>query len=113
MNTAGMGSELDTLGVPHPRGPEPPILLSSTQRKDLAQICRLRERGLRPQWFSRRSLLLALYIAFTLAFSVLLLNMTAFAPPGYLFLGFVLGALLKDLKILLVFRRIWPVYEAI
>jgi hypothetical protein len=69
----------------------------------------------RPQrWrFSRQSLLLALYIAFTLAFSVLLLNMTAFSPPGYLFLGFVLGALLKDLRGLMLFRRIWPVYEAI
>jgi hypothetical protein len=92
---------------------EPSTALSPAQRKALAHLCRLREHGLSPRWFGRRSLLLALYIAFILGFSVLLLNMTAFAPPGYLFLGFVLGALLKELRILMVFRRIWPVYEAI
>ena len=100
MNTAGEALEHDSDAVGGPQIPEPSIVLSPAQRKALAQLCRLHHQGYNPWQFSRRSLLLALYIAFTLAFSVLVLNMTAFAPPAYLFLGFVLGTLLNNLKIM-------------
>lgn len=113
MSMPEAGSELDAGEVIEHGRPKPPVLLSPEQRKVLASICHIYEHGLNPRRLSRQSMLLALYIAFTLGFSVLLLNMTAFAPPGYLFLGFVVGALLKDLKVLMAFRRFWPVYDAI
>jgi hypothetical protein len=52
-------------------------------------------------------------MGFTLAFCVLLLKITAFAPPAYLFLGFILGMLLTNFGMLMLFRRLCPVYEAI
>jgi hypothetical protein len=113
MGMTAVDTELDAGESGQPRGSEPPTALSPAQQKALAHLCQLHERGLSPRRFSRRSLLIALYIAFTLGFAVLLLPMAAFAPPGYLFLGFVLGALLKELRILMIFRRIWPVYETI
>lgn len=113
MSTSGARSESGAADVLDPQHPEPPVLLSSEQRKALVHICQIHEKGLNPRWFSRRSLLVALYIAFTLAFSVLLRHMTAFASPCYLLLGFMLGGLLNYLRILVNLRRIWPVYEAI
>jgi hypothetical protein len=113
MDTAGVDSGLETAKEETPGIAASPPSLSPAQRKALAEICRLHEHGFTPRRFSRRSLLLALYIVFVLAFCVLLQFMTAFAGPAYLFLGFVLGALLKELRILMIFRRVWPVYEAI
>ena len=113
MSAADMQSEPDTGGLTPSQGSPLHAALSPAQRKALAHLCRIHERGISPRRFSRRTSLLALYIIFILALAVLALNMTAFAGPGYLFLGFVLGALLKDLRILMNFRRIWPVYEEI
>lgn len=114
MSTAGAGSaELDVAEAGTSGAAEPPISLSPVQRKALADLCRFHERGISPKRFSWRTLLLALYVAFALGFCVLLQFMTAFAGPAYLLLGFILGTLLKDLRILMIFRRIWPVYDAI
>lgn len=113
MSTAGAAPERGTAEAGTRRGAEGPISLDPAQRKALADLCRLHERGISPGRFSRRTLLVAGYIAFALGFCVLLQFMTAFAGPAYLLLGFVLGALLKELRVLMVFRRIWPVYEAI
>jgi hypothetical protein len=44
---------------------------------------------------------------------VLVQFMTAFAGPAYLLLGLFVGALLRQLKILMIFRKVWPVYEVI
>jgi hypothetical protein len=93
--------------------PPTPIVFSLAQRKALASLCRLHEQGIHPRWFSRRSLALALYIGCVLTISVQILHMTVLAAPGYLFLGFVLGALLKDLRVLMQFRAVWPVYDAV
>ena len=113
MNIAKVSLEPDGAVMDGPRNPEPTMVLIPAQRKALVQLCRLHEQGYDPRRLGRRSLLLSLYIAFTLAFSVLLLNMTAFAPPAYIFLGFVLSALLNNLRLLGGSRAIWPVYEAI
>jgi len=113
MSMSHKKSEFEAMALLDPERPTPPILLSRAQRRALAQICKLHEQGVNGRWLSRRSLMFTLYIAFNLVFSVLLLNMTAFAPAGYLFLGFVLGAHLKDLKTLVVIRRFWPVYDVI
>lgn len=96
-----------------PKPPPPPIPFSPEQRKALAQICLIHERGLNARRISLRSLLIALYILFCLGFSVLLVEITAFAGPAFLLLGFVVGALLTNLRILLTFRRIWPVYDSV
>lgn len=113
MSTAEAGSELGAAEAGTHGAAESPISLSPAHRKALADLCWLHERGISPKQFGWRTLLLALYIAFALGFCVLLQFMTAFAGPANLILGFVLGAMLKQLVIWMNFRRVWPVYDAI
>jgi hypothetical protein len=96
-----------------PQRPERQVFLSPEQRKALAYLCQVHECGISLRRLNRRSLLVVLYITFTLVLSVLIVNMTAYAPASYLLLGFALGGFLHNLRILMIFRRIWPVYEAI
>jgi hypothetical protein len=113
MSKAGADSGLDATEAGTPGASETRFSLSPAQRTALANICRLHERGVSPKRFNWRTHLFTLYIAFALGFCVLLQFMTAFAGPAYLLLGFVLGVLLKELRGLMSFRQVWPVYEAI
>lgn len=113
MNVADEQSKLAAGSLTPLADPTLNAKFSVEQRRALAHLCQIHERGLNPRQLNRRSLLLAVYILLTLGFAVLLLNMTAFAAPGYFFLGYIVGALLQNLRILMVFRRIWPVYERI
>ena len=89
------------------------IALTREQRADLTRLCRIHEEGLNQRILSRRSALIALSIFFLLASAVLLLEMSDYAPPAYLFLGFIIGAQVRNLRIVMMTRRIWPLYDTV
>jgi hypothetical protein len=110
MSATESPSEFGTGGPATPAGPAPVVRLSAEQRKVLAQLCQVHEGILGPRQVVRR---FAVYTAVAVACGVLVLNITDFAAAGYFSVGLMGGALLREVKTLMVFSRLWPVYEAI
>jgi hypothetical protein len=110
MSATESPSEFGTGGPATPAGPAPVVRLSAAQRKALAQLCQIHEGSLGPRRFVRA---LAIYTAAAVACSALILNITDFAGPGYLSVGLLVGALLREVKTLVVSWRFWPMYDAI
>lgn len=87
--------------------------LSSEQRKALADLCQLHERGLGGDWLGRTTLRLVVRATILTGIAAILLNLMAYSPLAYVFPAFLLGVLLRDLVHLLAVRRVWPLYEAV